>query len=56
MARLIRKAAQKKRLDAELDAIVVEAMETGENQAEIARIIGRSREHLRNVRRRVKGE
>lgn len=56
MARLIRKAAMKIRTDAELDALIVEAMDAGENQAEIARIVGRSREHLRNVRRRIKGQ
>lgn len=56
MARLIRKAKQKKRLDQELDLLIVEAMDAGENQAEIANIVDRSREHLRNVRRRVKGE
>lgn len=53
MARLIRAAASKKRADALLDALIVEAMDAGENQTEIARIIGRSREHLRNVRRRA---
>ena len=56
MARLIRKAHQKTRVDAELDVLIVEAMEAGENQTEIAKVVGRSREHLRNVRRRVRGE
>lgn len=56
MARLVRLSKTKARTDALLEATIVEAMDAGENQAEIARIIGRSREHLRNVRRRVKGD
>lgn len=55
MARLIQAARAHERASANLDAIVVEAMNAGENQSEIARIIGRSREHLRTVRRRVEG-
>jgi hypothetical protein len=55
MARLIQAARAHERSGAQLDAIVVEAMNAGENQTEIARIIGRSREHLRTIRRRVEG-
>lgn len=56
MARLIKAAAAQRRANDQLDRLVVEAMDAGENQAEIARIIGRSREHLRTIRRRVKGQ
>lgn len=55
MARLVRAVATKRRTDARVDALIVEAMDAGENQAEIARVVGRSREHLRTVRRRVTG-
>lgn len=55
MARLVRAVANKRRWDDAVDALVVEAMDAGENQAEIARIVGRSREHLRTVRKRVAG-
>lgn len=56
MARLIKAVAAQRRANDTVDLLVVEAMDAGENQTEIARIIGRSREHLRTVRRRVKGE
>lgn len=55
MARLVRAVANKRRWDSAVDTLVVEAMDAGENQAEIARVVGRSREHLRNVRRRATG-
>lgn len=56
MARLIKAAAAQRRATDVLELLVVEAMDAGENQTEIARIIGRSREHLRTIRRRVKGQ
>lgn len=56
MAQLVRAEAIRRRWAAEVDRLVVEAMEAGENQREIANIIGRSREHLRTIRKRVKGE
>lgn len=56
MARLIRAVQAHQRTADQIETLVVEAMEAGENQTEIARIIGRSREHLRTIRRRVKGQ
>jgi hypothetical protein len=53
MARLVRKAKQKVRVDAELTALIVEAVDAGENQGEIARIVGRSKEYVRLVRNRA---
>jgi hypothetical protein len=53
MRRIKRAAAAKRRIDAELDRLVVEAVEARENQTDIARIIGRSREHVRLVARRA---
>lgn len=52
MARLILGQAAYKRAEKRRDALVVEAMEAKENQKEIARIIGHSREHLRTIKRR----
>lgn len=54
MAQLVRAMAIKRRRDSEVEQLVARAMDDGENQAEIARIIARSREHLRTIRRRVK--
>lgn len=56
LAQLIRAEAIRRRWADEVDKLVVQAMDEGENQAEIARIIGRSREHLRTIRRRVRGD
>lgn len=52
MARLVRLVATQTRVNKQVDETIVEAMAAGENQSEIARVVGRSREHLRNVRRR----
>lgn len=56
MAQLVRAEAIRRRWAREVDRLVVEAMDAGENQREIANIIGRSREHLRTIRRRVEQE
>lgn len=53
MAQLIRAVSIRNRWDREVDKLVVEAMDAGENQSEIARILGRSREHLRTIRKRA---
>jgi hypothetical protein len=53
MARLIRQTAIYKRAELKFESLIAEAMDAGENQTEIARIVGRSKQHIRNVRRRV---
>ncbi len=53
MAQLARAVAIRNRWDGEVDRLVVRAMDEGENQTVIAQTIGRSREHLRTIRRRV---
>lgn len=54
MTQLARAVAVRDRWDREVDRLVVKAMDEGENQKVIASIIGRSREHLRTIRKRVK--
>lgn len=56
MAQLARAVAIRNRWDGEVDRLVVQAMDEGENQTVIAQTIGRSREHLRTIRRRVNGD
>lgn len=54
MAQLARAVAIRDRWDGEVDRLVVQAMDEGESQKVIAQTIGRSREHLRTIRRRVR--
>lgn len=53
MTQLARAVSIRDRWDREVDELVVQAMDEGESRELIATTIGKSREHLRTIRRRV---
>lgn len=53
MVRLVGAVAVQRHADEAVEDLIIEAMDAGESRVEIARIIGKSREHLRTIRRRV---
>lgn len=56
MRRLKQASAARRRAEEREQALALEAMDAGENQAEVAAAIGKSREYLRKLRLRVRGD